>query len=1049
MSRATDSTRRGGPPSRWQRLTAAAGRLRRRLLPTPRREVTVRSWTALALFTLLYCGAIAWLTLTDRVLFARPEFFALLALAPWLAWLAIAGHGALAPGRAQTSLFVRLTLLGLLAAGLAEPLSVRTSDGLSVVYTLDTSDSIGEDSVNAGLEFFARTVREAPAGDRVALVAFGRNAAVELPPRESPSFEMLNAEVYGDATNIEEALQLAATLVDDEERGRIVLISDGTSTSGRVGAALDELAARGIAVDVLPLEYEYQREAWVERLELPQFVKLGEAYNATVLVSSRQAETGTLKLVENGQVIGELPVELAAGKNRFELPLSLRQAGFYEYEAVLEVDTPEGEADHDSIDENNTAMGSIFVRGQGRVMLVIDPLDTEQTWEPLKEAMDGGERIVELVESYDVPRDPLALAPYDCIVLANVARDLLDTGQVEAIRRAVFDQGIGFLMVGGENSFGAGGWRRSPIEEVLPVSLDVSEKKVLPKGALAIVLHTCEFPAGNVWAKKITREAIRVLSDRDEVGVIAFTFAGDEWIVDMAPASEYESMVPKINAASIGDMPAFEPAMKLGLVALKRSTASTRHMIIISDGDPQPPSPATVRGFIDEKVSVSMVAINPHQDGDVATMRVIAGDTGGNFYFPSNPNQLPAIFIKEAKTLRRNLIQKRTLVPDVTFPSPVLTGIDSLPPIEGYVLTSAKPRAELVLSTQPAATDAAAAGGETDPVLSIGRYGLGSTAAYTSDLAAAWNPQWIAWPNYQRFVNQLITRISRTNDEQFLRLYTHVEGGEAILTVEDFHPDEMFLDVEAKVAGPRGETVQTTLRQTGPRRYQASVPLWGKGRYLATLVGAGGGSGQSDAGGDERVERAVGGWIMPYSPEYLRFESDPIAIKTIRESTGGKALAVNSEPSELFDRREPKQSTRPVFDWLLAAIAVLLPLDVALRRVQLDWSGVKAWFRSQVTDDAATGTTATLLARATESRESNGVDGSPGGGSDAPDPPTTRQSTGSANAAAARELAAARAKKTAEESAKKSASATKPGAEPSTGSTAGKLLDLKRKRETD
>ena len=1021
------------PQARQRRPLAA---LARRVVPTPRRPLTGGSFAALLLFAALYGGTLAYLVLSERVLFARPAFFLLL-LAPWMWWMAVAGYGSLAPGRAQSSLFVRLTLLGLLAAGLAEPLSVRESDGLNIVYTLDTSDSVGVESVNAGLEFFARTVREAPAGDRVALVAFGRNAAVELPPRESPSFEMLNAEVFGDATNIEEALQLAATLVADEERGRIVLISDGTSTSGRVGAALDELAARGIAVDVLPLEYQYDREAWIERLELPQFVKLGEAYNASVLINTRQDETGTLKLLENGRVIGEVPVELTAGKNRFELPLSLREAGFYDYEAVLEVDTPDGAAaPHDSIEENNIALGSIFVRGKGRVMLVVDPLDTDQQWQPLSDALGEGERLVEIYESYDVPRDPLALAPFDSIILTNVSRDLLDLGQVEAIQQAVFDQGIGFLMVGGENSFGAGGWRRSPIEEVLPVSLDVSEKKILPKGALAIVLHTCEFAAGNTWAKRITREAIRVLSDQDEAGVIAFTAGGDEWIVDLQPASNYEQMVPAINSAGIGDMPAFEPAMKLGLLGLQKSTASAKHMIIISDGDPQPPSPATVKSFIDEKISVSMVAINPHQNQDVATMRVIAGDTGGNFYFPSDPNQLPAIFIKEAKTLRRNLVQKRTFVPEVTFPSNVLTGIASLPPIDGYVLTSQKPRSEHVLSTRPAQGDVAAGEGDIDPILSIGRYGLGSTAAYTSDLAAAWNSNWISWSNYERFVNQLVTRVSRTNDEQFLRLYTHIEGGEAILTVEDFHPDEMFLDVEAKVSGPRGETVQTTLRQTGPRRYQATVPLWGKGRYLATLVGAGGG--EVESGG--RVERSVGGWIMPYSPEYLRFESDPIAIKTIRESTGGRALEPSTPAEDLFDRREPKRSTQPVFDWLLAAIAILLPLDVALRRVQLDWSSVKAYFRAAVTDEAPNATTSALLARTSESRQAERDAGQPSRVA------TPRQSAASANAEAARQLADARRAASQPADKPKPTSADSP---PEAGSTAGKLLDLKRKRDSD
>ena len=1024
-------------PTPWQQATSFLSRLPRLLVPPARRPVTGASLVPLLAFAAIYAGVVSWLILTDRVLFTRPIWFALMALAPWLWWLTVAGYGSLAPGRANASLIVRLCLLGLLAAGLAEPLAVRTSEGLNVVYVVDTSDSVGDETVSRALEFVVRTASEKPSKDKVGLVAFGRNAAVELPPRNTLPLEKLNAEVYGDATNIEEALQLAATLISDEDRGRIVLVTDGTSTTGRVGAALQELAAREIAVDVLPLEYEYDREVWVERLELPQFVKIGESYNASVLVNTLQPQSGTLKLVENGDVIGELPVELEPGKNRFELPLQLREPGFYDYQAIVEVDEPDGPASaaepvNDHIAENNQALGSIFVRGQGRVMLVVDPLDDAQQWAPLKDALSEGERLVEVFESYDVPRDALAMAPYDCVIFDNVPRDVLTADQVDAVRRAVFDQGIGFLMVGGENSFGAGGWRRSPIEEVLPVSLDVSEKKVLPRGALAIVLHTCEFAAGNTWAKRITKEAIRVLSDQDEAGVIAYV-ADSEWVVEMQPAANYDAMVPKINAAAIGDMPAFDPAMRLGIEGLLESTASAKHMIIISDGDPQPPLPDLVQRFVDEKISVSMVAINPHQDQDIALMRQIAGTTGGRFYFPSDPRDLPAIFIKEAKTLRRNLIQTGDFQPKVAIASPMLTGLLPTPPIEGYVLTSLKPRSESLLFNEPEGDDVAGED-EVDPILTLGRYGLGSTAAYTSDLASAWNPQWISWGKYKQFVNQLVIRISRTSEQQFLRMYTHLEAGEAVITVEDFHPDEMFLDVQAKITGPRDETRQVTLRQTGPRRYQTSVPLWGKGRYLATLVGTGGQvaakTGDEEPAGP-RIERTVGGWIMPYSPEYLRFESDPIAIDRIKTETGGRLLEPQTPTEQLFDRREPKRTTRPIFDWLLACLACLLPLDVAMRRVQLDWGTIRDFFRPSRRAESLR-TTEALLTRATESRATSASSAA------ATLAATRRESTASTNAAAARKLADAAKQKKAEQA--------KPAEEPQAGSTASRLLDLKRKR---
>ena len=191
------------------------------------------------------------------------------------------------------------------------------------------------------------------------------------------------------------------------------------------------------------------------------------------------------------------------------------------------------------------------------------------------------------------------------IVFANVPRDSIDVAQMQAVRDAVHQQGIGFLMIGGKNSYGPGGYNRTPIEETLPVDMDVKQRKVMPKGALAIILHTCEFPDGNTWAKRITKSAIKVLSDQDEVGVLAHMWGGaqgqrDTWVFPLTPAAEYEELSLKINAAEIGDMLTFGPAMQLGFNALKASDAAMKHMLIISDGDPTPPTPALPPGIRSE-----------------------------------------------------------------------------------------------------------------------------------------------------------------------------------------------------------------------------------------------------------------------------------------------------------------------------------------------------------------------------------------------------------------------------------------------------------------
>jgi hypothetical protein len=255
------------------------------------------------------------------------------------------------------------------------------------------------------------------------------------------------------------------------------------------------------------------------------------------------------------------------------------------------------------------------------------------------------------------------------------------------------------------------------------------------------------------------------------------------------------------------------------------------------------------------------------------------------------------------------------------------------------VLTTPKPRAELGLKVPLKEED------QIDPILALGKHGLGRSAAFTSDLSPNWGADWVSWENYRPFVKQLMIDISRVKKTSHLRMWSYTSGNEGVIVVEDHHPDETFLQMHARVGGPRERAESVPLKQVGPRRYQATVPLWGRGRYQIMAA---------PIAGDRDTERALGGFIVPYSPEYLRFRSNPIILEQVQEKTGGRRLTPDPITSQEEDpwgtaakeiyetRRSPKQSSRPVFDWFLLALACLLPLDVAVRRIQIDLYAIKS-----------------------------------------------------------------------------------------------------------
>ena len=307
--------------------------------------------------------------------YARPWAFLLLLFTPWVWWMQAAGHAGLPARRGAVAGFCRLLICGLLILILAEPRAVRTSDVISVVYNVDVSDSVNE-ARNQALEMVAGTAAEKPATDQAGLVVFGRTAAVEYPPRETFPFEKyINSRVSQDATNLEQSLALSAAMLPEEHLGRIVLVSDGTETVGQLKDIIDDLQSRDVRVDVVPIEYDYTHEVLLERLDLPRFVRLGETYEASVVLSSLAKGKGTLVLSEGENTIARQEVEFEAGKSRFSVPIKVDQPGYYEYSARIEVAPGD-----DSRSENNEVRNYLYLEGPGRILVVTDPQSNPAEW---------------------------------------------------------------------------------------------------------------------------------------------------------------------------------------------------------------------------------------------------------------------------------------------------------------------------------------------------------------------------------------------------------------------------------------------------------------------------------------------------------------------------------------------------------------------------------------------------------------------------------------------------------------------------------------------
>jgi len=876
------------------------------------------------------------------VTFASPYApLLMLLLAALLGFVWLVGRRSLAGldrFRRRVALGLRMAVVTLLVLGLAELEWGDLTDRVEVVFVVDHSRSVPEGQAERVFEAINRAQAGMDAPDDLGkVVVFGRDASTEtkLGPDRAP-LERVTSLVERDHTNVAAAIRRALESIDPDARGRIVLISDGNETMGEASKAVARARAAHVPVDVVPIEYAYGEEVLVEKIVLPSEVRLGEPFLARVVVNAVAPTRARLNLFRNGAVLETREVDLDAGVNVEQFTITLDDPDFYRIHAVVE---PLDRA-ADELFQNNVAHGFVFVRGEAQVLFVHDPADPDASESAhLLEALSAEKISTRVVSALDFPLESIELQGYDAVVLDDCERPSFSERQQEAIESAVANMGVGLVMIGGERSFGAGEWRGSPVESALPVEMDIKQEEVIPDGALCMIMHSTEMPEGNAMAIKVCKKAVDSLSAKDTVGVLIFGAGGNEWAVRIQKARNKPAIKQRIHNMSIGDMPDFDGIFRMAVNGLKGVDASVKHMILMSDGDPSPPAPALLKQCRENRITVSTICYFAHggaQGPNVQVMRRIANMTGGKFYYLENANQLPRIFTKESQRVARSLIVNQRFVPTVRADTPLIAGFSGFPAVSGYVLTEAKPRADVPLVSP-----------ENAPVLAHWQYGVGKSVAFTSDAKPRWATEWVQWGGYQSFWSQVVRWVSKDVQESYLSVGTAVRGDEGVVMLDAVTPEGEYvegLQVQARVTSPDGsETHEVQLTQRGPGRYEGEFPLEDVGTYNVHLI--------TSEDGTPR-HSVTTGLVSPYSDEFKRLRSNRPYLEEIARQGGGRVVALDdlfpedptADPAvDLWDRASLADKIALEERWPLALTLalILFLLDVAVRRVAIDWE--KIW----------------------------------------------------------------------------------------------------------
>jgi len=835
-----------------------------------------------------------------HISFAEPLWLLLLPAAASLGW-AFPRLGLLRPLRALCLVVATLAL--------ADLQWVRQVEDLDLIVLADRSESAAL-SVEPHLpEWLSLLQQHQGARDRLRVLDFARE------PVERETLDQTRPEIDRTASRIGLALEFALSQIDPERPTRLLLFSDGFSTDTVAGISR-RLKGVGVPLD-LRLAVPPAVDDWrISRFEAPQTVLPGESVVLDIEVSGNRASDATIEIRRNGQLVGREPITVRAGVGRLRLRERIAEAGAHRYEARLVAE------DSDAYPGNNFSSTWTEVRGGPRILLV-----TAFQQDPVAAALRASGLEVAEVRPDQNPHLGM-LNGIRAVIFNNVPANELPPGFLEALDFSVREQGVGFLMCGGRYSFGTGGYFESPIDDLLPVSLELKEEQRKLALAMAIVMDRSGSMSAGVGGGKTkmdlanegTIRALELLGSKDELAAYAVDSEAHE-VFPLLPVAPNRALMEKLagGVQSMGGGIFVYRGLKAGWEALRKSTSGTRHLILFSDAaDSEQPDQyrSLLKEMVSKNTTVSVIALGTRQDPDAKLLEEIAALGGGRIFFTNQPGELPNIFAQETVSVARSAFIEEPVGAEL-LPGALELVESNLPfpdQVPAFNLCYLRPEATLAVRARDE---------DQSPLLVFWQRGAGRVAALCVPVGGEVAAPFLQWEGFAPLLQTITRWIAAPDLPPGLMIRTRREGNSARL--------ELLYDPEKQA-----EFVQSPPRivtRTGDATREQVWERLAPGHYQAVL----------DLPADEPLRGAVqaGEATVPFGPVMSgadeEWQFDPQRVKRLRTesaSSGGRDLLDFAEAW----LAPPKQSVVSLRDGLLIAWLLLFLTEIFVTR----WFGERS-----------------------------------------------------------------------------------------------------------
>jgi Ca-activated chloride channel homolog len=859
------------------------------------------------------------------MLFRNPQLLWLLLLLPTLVLIWVWRRGRVRGG----ALVLRSLAVALLIIALADP-----SPGVEIVpegplvVLVDQSASL---SAEARSQMLAEATALAATNENSTLLAFGEDVVLIDPTNEAADQqEAPQPDVAIAGTDIGGALRTARSLLPGG--GRVVLLSDGLQTEGDALAEAQLARDTGIVVDVWPHGGANNTELSIVQVTAPRTLRAGEEFPIEIEVAHRPgsasnggAISSRLRLWEGDTLLNDEEVWVAPGSQFFTVRHRAGLPGVLRLRAEL---TP----NEDSFSENNSGGATALVAPPPRVLIVEGrPGVSAEVGAALES--EGVE--IRAIGPQQMPIRLSELSAFDGMVLVDVPGNAMSIDQMATVREFVRSEGRGLVTLGGRNSYTLGGYKDTPLEQVLPVQMEPPPRPQRSDIALLLIMDRSASMTAAIgvskfaMAKEAAILATASLQANDRIGILAFD-TGQLWVVPFQQVGQGLSQAQIeeqiINLPSGGGTD-IQIALTAGLPALAGQPGSVRHAVLLTDGRSFSNDMAAYEQLVqtarEQQITLSTIAIG--SDADLPLLEQLAEWGGGRYYFAGEPEDIPRLTLLESEIARADPLVEEPFQADLAAAHPMMRDFApaELPQLDGYVAVTAKDAAEVVLRSP-----------DDDPVLVSWQYGLGRSVAWTPSAAAPFAGAWPTWLSYGRFWAQVVRYTLPEPDSGPLQVRLEPRPGGARIIVDAIRPGGEPLDlatVNARMLLPDGSERDFGVRQVAPGRYSQELALPASGPYAVSVVLV----------RDGALQEAEVGYVQPVPTEYRLLNDDelvagPALLASIAETTGGSVR--ESISAEASAAPTPVQNpSPPLWPWLIGAALSLFVIEIALRRGLFVW----------------------------------------------------------------------------------------------------------------